>query len=94
MDLNQKILENMEELNLFPCSFVINYQDVKDGWKYKSQRHAMFSINEFMKDPRSLLTIVIPKCKALEQNILPGAKYFGLSAVNFKNMDLIKRSES
>ena len=39
MDLNQKILENMEELNIFPCSFVINYQDVKDGWKMKSQRH-------------------------------------------------------
>ena len=66
MDLNQKILENIEELEIYPCSFVINYQDVKDNWKPKTQRHPMFSINEFMKDPRSLLTIVIPKCKALE----------------------------
>lgn len=56
----------MEELNIFPQSFVINYQDVKDGWKPKSQRHPMFSISEFVKDPRSLLSIIVPKCKALE----------------------------
>jgi len=54
----------------------------------------MLSLNEFNADPRSLNRLVLPHCKALESNILPGATTIGMSVTNFKSIDLLKKQQS
>lgn len=94
IDVNQKIFEIMEDYGIFPTSTVINYRDIKDGFRARSIRHPMVSFDEFNRDPRNLNRFMLPFCKELEANILPGATSIGISVTNFKSIEQIKKQQS
>ena len=93
IDINQKIIEMMETFKIYPTIFMISYKDNLDGLKSKTQRHPMMPLDEFQKNPRSLVQYAIPFFKSHENQILPAASV-GATVTNFKEIAQIRKEQN